>query len=56
MANSNTNHEQFDFQLALDQLDQDETWSLSYDQLRQIFRTRVTHDQRAPLETLDRLI
>ena len=42
MANSNTNHEQFDFQSALAELDQDTNWSLSDDQLTQIFRARAT--------------
>lgn len=42
MANSNTNNEQFDFQSALAELDQDTSWALSDDQLTQIFRARAT--------------
>lgn len=39
---ADSNHEQFDFQSALAELDQDTNWSLSDEQLTQIFRARAT--------------
>jgi len=41
MANPSANHDQFDFQSALAELDQDTNWTLSDDQLTAIFRARA---------------